>query len=512
MRRRLITERGLSLVEVTIMLLVLMLLTGVLAPSIMDFVRDAQWVKVKEDCEAIGVSVARLARDVGPCLKFDGTAPCTKANRVDILYSDGPDVTPGDMAGDATASFSGGAATAADLNWHNDDARGDSMEHQFVDNGTGPNYPSPADLGSWATSGPAFGLGWRGAYLSPPIGPDPWGHRYLVNSVFLATAVDAVSAGALGDGRVQTFIVPPRQPGPTASTRRPSAAMPRMASPAAATTSSTSSPATRAERRNRDMERTQDERETGARAMRHRLTTDRGLSLVEVTIMLLVLMLLTGVLTPSVMDFIHDAQWIKAKEDCEAIGVSVVRLARDVGPCLKFNGSGPCSKANRVDLIYSDGPDVTPGDVAGGSAADFAGGGNTAAALNWHTDGSRGDSMQHQFVDNGGPDYPSPADLGTWATAGPASGLGWRGAYLSSPVGPDPWGHRYLVNTVFLAVARDAEAGTGEGQRSGGWSRDTFCISAGPNGQYETPFGGNAAHGVDRRGDDLIFVISGDTR
>jgi len=52
--RRLRNRAGLSLVEVTIMLLVLMLLAGVLAPSIMDFVRDAQWVKVKEDCEAIG--------------------------------------------------------------------------------------------------------------------------------------------------------------------------------------------------------------------------------------------------------------------------------------------------------------------------------------------------------------------------------------------------------------------------------------------------------------------------
>ena len=68
------------------------------------------------------------------------------------------------------------------------------------------------------------------------------------------------------------------------------------------------------------------------------------------------------------------------------------------------------------------------------------------------------------------------------------------------------------MNTVFLAVARDAEPGTGEGQRSGGWSHDTFCISAGPNGQYETPFGGNFSHGVSRRGDDLVFIISGDTR
>jgi type II secretory pathway pseudopilin PulG len=247
--------------------------------------------------------------------------------------------------------------------------------------------------------------------------------------------------------------------------------------------------------------------------MTNRLSGARGLSLIEVTIVLLVLMTLTGVLAPSIMDFVRDAQWVRAKEDCEAIGVSVVRLTRDVGPCLKFNGAGGCTKSNRVDLLYSDGPDVTPGDVGGGAAAGFSGGGNTAGPLNWHADSARGDSMQHQLVDNGGGSgYPSPADLGASGNAGPGFGLGWRGAYLSSPVGPDPWGHRYLVNTVFLAVARDADAGSGDGQRSGGWSRDTFCISAGPNGLYETPFGGNATYGADRRGDDLIFIISGDTR
>jgi hypothetical protein len=41
------------------MLLVLMLLTSVLAPSIFDFINDAQWVKVKEDCVGIRLLVAR---------------------------------------------------------------------------------------------------------------------------------------------------------------------------------------------------------------------------------------------------------------------------------------------------------------------------------------------------------------------------------------------------------------------------------------------------------------------
>jgi hypothetical protein len=256
--------------------------------------------------------------------------------------------------------------------------------------------------------------------------------------------------------------------------------------------------------------------------MRHRISTARGLSLVEVTIMLLVLMLLTGVLAPSIMDFVRDAQWVKVKEDCEAIGVSVARLTRDVGPCLKFNGTGPCSKTNRVDLLYSDGPDVTPADMSGDAVANFQGGSATATDLNWHKDDSRGDSMEHQFVDNGGgPNYPSPGDLGAYATPGPSFGLGWRGAYLSPPIGPDPWGHRYLVNSVFLATADEPltaitfdspVSGTMSGHGQGGWSNDTFCISAGPNGRYETAFGGNATHGVYRRGDDFIYIISGDTR
>ena len=245
--------------------------------------------------------------------------------------------------------------------------------------------------------------------------------------------------------------------------------------------------------------------------MRTNLKNARGLSLVEVTIMLLVLMLLTGVLAPSIMDFVKDAQWVKVKEDCEAIGISVVRLTRDIGPCLKFNGAGKCTKSNRVDILYSDGPDVTMADTVDAATTVFYSSGNIAAPLNWHNDDTRGDSMERQFVSNGA-NYLSPAQLGTYTAVGPQFGLGWRGAYLSAPISQDPWGHKYLVNSVFLAIATDATCGGCEGERSGGWSRDTFCISSGPNGLYETAFEGNAAHGVSRKGDDFVFIIGGDTR
>lgn len=245
--------------------------------------------------------------------------------------------------------------------------------------------------------------------------------------------------------------------------------------------------------------------------MTKRLTSERGLSLVEVTIMLLVLMLLTGVLSPSIMDFVNDARWVKVKEDCEAIGLSVARLTRDVGPCLKFNGAGACTKENRVDLLFSDGPNVLDSDVDGSATDMFEHPGNIEMHLNWWKDDYRGDHMEDQFVANY-PQYGTPAALMTYAAVGPQFGLGWRGAYLASPIGPDPWGRRYLVNSVFLSVAVDAHPGTYEGKRSGGWSSDTFCISAGPNGRYETAFGGNGKGGTTREGDDFIYIISGDTR
>ncbi len=247
--------------------------------------------------------------------------------------------------------------------------------------------------------------------------------------------------------------------------------------------------------------------------MKRSLIVQKGLSLVEVTIMLLVLMLLTSVLAPSIFDFVNDARRVKVKEDCEAIGVSVARLTRDVGSCLKFQASQPCTLANRVDLLYSDGPDVIDQDVDPGVMPLFIE--NANGTLNWSDDDKRGDSMEHQFVDNGagaGPGYPTPGMLGTYNRTVPDFGVGWRGAYLSAPVGPDPWGHRYLVNSVFLAVAKNATPGPGQGQAQGGWSKDVFCISAGPDGIFQTDFVGGAGYGTHRRADDFTFVIQGDTR
>jgi uncharacterized membrane protein YgcG len=253
---------------------------------------------------------------------------------------------------------------------------------------------------------------------------------------------------------------------------------------------------------------------------------ERGLSLVEVTIMLLVLMLLTGVLAPSVFDFVNDAKWVKVKEDCEAIGLSVMRLTRDVGPCLKLNGAGACTKDNRVELLHSDGPDVTA-DMLSGEAQTpvWNSNGYYTTHLNW--DSAQGDTMENQFVINAGA-YP----VASGSQVGPLFGLGWRGAYLAPPIGSDPWGRQYLVNSAFLArtagstpsyssdcsgdrraggsgsSSSDHGCGGGGGNNGGGGAGgNVFCISAGPNSLYETAFGGNTNGGVTRQGDDFLYIM-----
>lgn len=249
-----------------------------------------------------------------------------------------------------------------------------------------------------------------------------------------------------------------------------------------------------------------------------RLRSRAGLSLVEVTIILLVLMLLTGVLAPSIVDYVRDAQWVKVKEDCEAIGVSVARMMRDVPPCFRLVGTDGCTVDNRVDLLWSDG--ATAGAIAplASAATHYTlAGANATGPLNWDTTIAAQDgSMEQHFVRNDlVVPYPVPSVLYPFSVpVGPQYGIGWRGPYLSPPIGPDPWGNAYMVNSAFLTTATDAYA-AGEGHVNTAWNRDVFCISSGPNKLFETYFGGclsTTQFGTCREGDDWIYVIQGGTR
>jgi hypothetical protein len=241
---------------------------------------------------------------------------------------------------------------------------------------------------------------------------------------------------------------------------------------------------------------------------------EEGLSLVEATIILMTLLMLTAVLSPSIGDYVEEARNTKAKDDVETIGTAIVRLQRDVGSCIKIVAANPCTEANRVDILRSTGPDVGASDLSS-TAVDYADVDISPSPINWDDDQGVdvGDTLENQFVFNA-PNYDTPNETTPtgYARSGPQPGLGWRGAYMTSPIGMDPWGKVYLSNVVFLVVASDSTTGTAEGDTQGGWSRDTIVISAGPNGLFDTPFEGNNNRGTARSGDDLIYVVRGDSR
>jgi type II secretory pathway pseudopilin PulG len=244
------------------------------------------------------------------------------------------------------------------------------------------------------------------------------------------------------------------------------------------------------------------------------------MSLVEATIILMVLATLTAVIAPSMADYTNDARQVKAKEDVEAIGTGVLRLLKDTGSrCLRLAGTTDCTKANRVDLLVSAGADPRADNSATVALdADSA----TTASVSWLPTAApaQTDTIDDQLVENdNGTPYTAAGFTGG---GGPKMKLGWRGAYLNGPIPGDSWGNKYQVNTIFLAVATDATDGAGapdhttEGLKQAGWQRNVLVLSAGANSIVETEFGGSAAGaggvGVSAGGDDVIYVLRGSTR
>jgi type II secretory pathway pseudopilin PulG len=195
-------------------------------------------------------------------------------------------------------------------------------------------------------------------------------------------------------------------------------------------------------------------------ALRHQ----HGLSLIEVTIMLSVLSLVTAVLSPSIGDYVDDARQVKAASDVQVLASTFARFVFDVTRDTRIRGGWASA-----DLL------VGPGDTPGADGASASG---------WtdEVDGRRVTRLEDHLLFNA-PGYPG-------RTPGPHfSAGGWRGAYLND-LTTDPWGRRYAINVKAMA----------------GSQADTVVLSPGANGLVETDFD---ADGLRARGDDIIAVISG---
>lgn len=257
------------------------------------------------------------------------------------------------------------------------------------------------------------------------------------------------------------------------------------------------------------------------KASRSSMTNDRGFTLVEVTIILLVLVILSSIMLPQLGNFNRLARRVKVGEDVGALCASIKKWLDEVmlgGPYVR-PGGGVESPSDPIGLL------VGPGNTPAISAAIFGLAPRTSSdiwdetvitknAFTVETDGLSHGIVEfdtdllfnHLQVNN--PQglsvgfrerYKNVIELpsvGSW--------FGWRGPYFNE-LTADPWGTRYSVNTFGLHSG------------SSGAVDDIFttavvCISFGPDKAASTLANQPIdlePYGFIGGGDDVVAVLSG---
>lgn len=203
------------------------------------------------------------------------------------------------------------------------------------------------------------------------------------------------------------------------------------------------------------------------------VTSSRGFTLVEVTVLLAVIGLLVGLVSTTTGDMLQRSRMLSARDQVEAIGRAVAAFYAD-------NGFFPRTE---------DTVDGRPGDTLLGALASEASIPDTSEAASPWTQ-SRLDLMTAHLLRN-------ERGYQGRITSG---GLGWAGPYLSSVPGEDPWGYAYLVNVFHLDPRNIVQEPDGTPLGA------VWVLSAGPNGVIETPFY-QPRDSAQLYGDDIAFRL-----
>lgn len=181
-------QTGMSLVEATIVVAVVSLLSALLAPSIRSYIDDGREARARADVAVLASAMGRMLVDVSETFFLrDGngagaTDPPSRAtsNRVHMLVGSGNIPT-----------IAAAVVRSSGTDW--DDAADSAAVWTFYDhlvvntvayrNASNMSVTAQFDPDSGAQGNSEFF--WRGSYLTPIVGPDPWGYRYMANVEFL---------------------------------------------------------------------------------------------------------------------------------------------------------------------------------------------------------------------------------------------------------------------------------------------------------------------------------------
>ena len=246
-----------------------------------------------------------------------------------------------------------------------------------------------------------------------------------------------------------------------------------------------------------------------------RASDQRGFTLVEVTIILLVLVILATIMLPQLGNFNRLARFVKVHEDLAAICATMKKFLDEVMVAGPFNqpGGGTTAPTEPIGLLV--GPGLPPVSVVGSGANCSVGDWDNALSANGTatnitctpdivfgsaaaTDFTTDDLRNHLQINDPFMDNSATASFRykNQIETTSLTFFGWRGPYFDQ-VSDDPWGGRYMINTFGLHRA------TG-----GIFSDPVICFSAGPDQAADTLFsmGGQSNYLIG--GDDIAVVLS----
>jgi type II secretory pathway pseudopilin PulG len=235
-----------------------------------------------------------------------------------------------------------------------------------------------------------------------------------------------------------------------------------------------------------------------------RLREVRGITIIETTVMLSVLFILAGAMSPIVSESVTTARAVRAKNDASMIAMGLINLQKDLGgDALAFSSVTIAEAVRLPELLATAGqvPEIDDRDEQESGLAAFlaaprrgtvAAGGERGARrlqrLKWREAAAEA-LDDHLMTNRRGYRYRRPGEYG-----------GWNGPYISAPIKGDPWGNQYMVNSGFL------DGGSTAADEDGRPRRAVFVISPGANGIVETPFE-QPINEAQAFGDDIVVRI-----
>jgi len=192
-------------------------------------------------------------------------------------------------------------------------------------------------------------------------------------------------------------------------------------------------------------------------------------TLLEVILMLTATAALMATLAPTLSSTIRHAEIAAATTAMTDIQTQVLAALSDMN-FNSFTITGT-SGGTQAEILVSDG-DI-PREVSATGSTEWRRPVDLTSGLV--------DFLENHIVRN----QPRGNPANAYNPLGP--GNQWRGAYLTAPTDPDPWGNRFAVNVEFLA----------------GGNEDVVVMSAGPDEEIDSPYIGDGL----TTGDDDLFAL-----